>query len=95
MSEKALTHDRIATWNIISWAFGMLFVGIGVSNLILVHPVPGIFYLLLSLVYVPQVNVVLKRWSGFSVPLIVKVILGLAVLWATLAVTDLAEMAGF
>ena len=80
--------------NLISWVFCIVFIAIGVLNLFLVHPVPGIFYLLLSLIYFPFVNVALKKKFGFSIPLVVRVILGIVVLWATLAVGDLAEMFG-
>jgi hypothetical protein len=82
------------TSNIISWIFGVAFFVIGVLNAFLVHPVPGVFYLLLSFVYFPPANVLFKKRFGFSIPLVVKIILGLVVLWGTLAVGDLAEMFG-
>jgi len=59
-----------------------------------VHPVPGIFYLLLSLVYFPPINTLLKKRFGFAIPTVVKIIFGLVILWATLAVGDLAEVLG-
>ena len=80
--------------NIISWIFGVVFFVIGVLNVFLVHPVPGVFYLLLSFVYFPPANTILKKMFGFSIPLVVKIILGLVILWVTLAVGDLAEMLG-
>jgi hypothetical protein len=80
--------------NLISWIFCIVFIVIGVLNLLLVHPVPGIFYLILSIIYFPFVNVALKKRFGFYIPLVVKVILGIVILWATLAVGDLAEMFG-
>jgi hypothetical protein len=79
---------------IISWLFGILFFTVGVLNMFLVHPIPGIFYLLLSIVYFPRTNAIIKNRLGFSTPLAVKVILGVVVLWGTLAVGDLAEMFG-
>ena len=94
MSAGTLTRDRIATADFISWAFFVTFSVIGVLNLFLVHPVPGAFYIIVALVYLPRVNSALKRKFGFSIPLAVKVVLGLALLWATLEVGDLAEMAG-
>lgn len=80
--------------NIISWIFGIVFLVTGVLNAILVHPVPGIFYLLLSLVYFPPVSVYIKKKLGFTIPFWVKAVLGLVVLWGTLAVGDLAEILG-
>ena len=78
--------------NAISLLLGLIFVVTGVLNIILVHAVPGIFYLLLSLAYLP--NEFLKSKLGFAIPLVIKVILGFVVLWGTLAVGDLAEILG-
>ena len=80
--------------NITSWIFGVVFLVIGVLNAILVHPVPGIFYLLLSLVYFPPVSILIKKKLGFEIPFWAKVVLGLVILWGTLAVGDLAEILG-
>jgi len=79
---------------ITSWIFGIIFFLAGVLNAILVHPVPGAFYLLLSLIYFPLVSVFFKKKFGFSIPFTVKVILGIVILWGTLAVGDLAEILG-
>jgi hypothetical protein len=79
---------------ILGWVFGALFIVTGILNLILVHPVPGIFYLLLSLLYFPIADTLSKRIAGLVMPLWVKVVLGLVVLWGTLAVGDLAEILG-
>ena len=94
MSAGTLTRDRTGTSDIISWAFCVTFVVIGVLNLFLVHPVPGAFYIIVALIYLPRVNSVLKKKFGLSIPLAAKIVLGLALLWATLAVGELAEMAG-
>lgn len=94
MSNKTLTRDVGVTSNILSWTFCLVFITIGLLNLFLIHPVPGAFYLFLSLVYFPQTNVLCKRWFGSSIPLAIKVFLGLLILWGTLAVGDLADMYG-
>ena len=78
--------------NIISWIFGIVFFVIGVLNMFLVHPVPGIFYILLSLVYFPPISAIIKEKFNFSIHYIIKIILGLFVLWGTLAVGELMEM---
>lgn len=80
--------------NIISWIFTILFIVIGVLNIILVHPVPGIFYLVLSVAYLPATNTFLKKKFNISIPFAAKVIVGFVVLWGTLGVTDLAEILG-
>lgn len=83
-----------AVFNIVSLILGIVFFITGVLNAALVHPVPGVFYLLLSLVYLPATNTFLKKRFGFSIPLSIKIIVGLVILWATLAVGDLAEILG-
>lgn len=80
--------------DIIRWAFGIVFITLGVLNAVLVHPVPGAFYLLLSLMYFPPVIALVRRRTRLAVPFSILVIAGLVVLWGTLAVTDLADMAG-
>lgn len=79
----------------ITLLFGLAFIATGVLNLVLVHPVPGIFYLLLSLLYFPFTDAFLRKKLGFTVPFAAKIMVGLAVFWGTLAVGDLAEILGF
>lgn len=79
---------------IISWLFAISIFAIGVMNVFLVHPVPGIIYLLLSSVYFPPVNAILRIRLGISVPVVVKAIMGIVIIWFTLGVSDLAEMFG-
>ncbi|HZG01913.1 MAG TPA: hypothetical protein VEY71_12985 [Chitinophagales bacterium] len=78
--------------NIVSWSFGAILFAIGAANLVLVHPVPGIVFLLLSIIYVPAVNAVFKKSFGFVIPLGVKIGLGIVVVWFTLGVSDLGHM---
>lgn len=78
--------------NIICWIFIVVFFVIGILNMILIHPIPGMFYLLISFIYLPSTNTFLNNKFGFSIPLVVKIIFGLVILWATLAVGDLMEM---
>ncbi|WP_276497351.1 hypothetical protein [Pontibacter litorisediminis] len=75
-----------------SWLLGLAVFVIGASNLIFVHPVPGVVFLLLSLLYLPQVDTFLQRRLGFGIPLAVKIVLGIAVIWFTLGVSDLGDM---
>lgn len=60
--------------------------------MMLVHFVPGIVYLILALVYFPPVNAMLKARLGFTVPSLVKVILGIILIMFTLGVSDLGDM---
>ncbi len=64
----------------------------GVLNLLWVHPVPGIGYLLLSFLYFPPANELLKRKTGISVPPLIKIILGIIMVMFTLGVSDLGDI---
>ena len=77
---------------IIGWIFGLVVLTIGLLNLFLVHPVPGTVFLLLSLLYFPPVNTALKNKLGITIPAAVKIILGVAIIWFTLGVSDLGDM---
>lgn len=76
----------------ISWLFGLVVLTIGIANVFLVHPVPGVIYLLLSLVYLPPANAFLWERTGFAIPTVVKIILGVVIIWFTLGVSDLGDM---
>ena len=78
--------------NIISWLLGLIVLAIGISNLLLVHPVPGAVFILLSLLFFPPVNTVLRQKVGFFVPFVVKIILCIVIIWFTLGVSDLGDM---
>ena len=78
--------------NFFSGIFALLVIAIGVANLILVHAVPGVVYLLLSLVYLPPVNDFLQKKFGFSIPTIIKIMLGIILIMFTLGVSDLGDM---
>ena len=86
MSENSIV------FNLIGWVFATLVFAIGIANLLWVHPVPGIAYLLLSLVYFPPANAMLKEKTGFAIPKIVKVGLGIIIIMFTLGVSDLGDL---
>ena len=80
--------------NVISWIFGVVFFAIGVVNTFWGNdPGFGVFILLLSLVYFLPVNDILKKMTGFSIPRmgIVKILLGIFILWAALGVGELFD----
>jgi hypothetical protein len=79
---------------LICWFLGFLFLVISFFNFLLVHPVPGLFYLFFSLLYFPIATRFVFRKFHFRIPFYVQLLLALLVLWGTLAVTDLAEIAG-
>ena len=78
--------------NIISWIFGAVFFAIGVVNTFWGNDrIFGIFIILLSLVFFLPVNDILKKMTGFSIPRmgIIKILLGIFILWAALGVGEL------
>lgn len=79
------------SWNIIAWFLGILFLTIGILNLIYIHPVPAGIYMLLSLLYLPPITRYVKQKTGFRISPIILIILAFLVLWFTLGVGDLME----
>ena len=80
------------TSNAVGWLFGIVVLAVGIANLVLVHPVPGFAYILVSLLYFPPASTALGRRFGFSIPAIVKVLLGVGLVMFTLGVSDLGDM---
>lgn len=85
-------NNKSNVLNVIGWIFGTVVFAIGVVNTFWGNdPEFGVFILLLSLVYFLPVNDILKKMTGFSVPRmgIVKILLGIFILWASLGVGEL------
>ncbi|WP_029034809.1 hypothetical protein [Salinimicrobium terrae] len=79
---------------VVSWLLGLIILTLGVLNLILIHPVPGLIYILLSLIFFPPVEKLFRHRLGFSIPFPILVVLAVIIFWFTLGVSDLAEMYG-
>jgi hypothetical protein len=77
---------------LISPLFGLVVVTIGVLNLLLVHPVPGIAFLLLASLYFPFTTALIRQKLGVGIPAAVKIGLGLVIVWFTLGVSDLGDI---
>lgn len=92
MTKENIMQGKTLTSTLISWFFGIIVFAIGLSNLIWVHPVPGFIFLFLSLIFFPPVDVFLRKRFGISIPFIVKIILGIIIIWFTLGVSDLGDM---
>lgn len=85
-------NDTLNAGNIISWIFGIGVLGVGIINMFWGNDLYfGIFLALLSLVYFLPVNTILKKITGFSIPKmgIVKIVLGLLIIWVALGVGEL------
>jgi hypothetical protein len=78
----------------INWLFGTVAFAIGVVNTFWGNdPGFGIFIVLLSFVYFLPVNQIFKKLTGFSIPRIgiLKIALGLFIIWAALGVGELFD----
>ena len=78
--------------NLISWILGLIILVLGLLNLLLIHQVPGIAFLVFSLIFFPPVDDLLLRKLGFSVPFAGKVVFFILLIWFTLGVSDLGDM---
>jgi hypothetical protein len=78
--------------NILSWLLGLLFSSIGVVNIFWGNdPVFGVFLFGLSLIFYPPINVLIKKQTSFSILIVVKIIIGLFILWSSLGVGELFD----
>jgi len=85
-------NNRSGVWNVIRWLFGIGVFAIGVVNVFWGNDSAfGVFILLLSFVYFLPVNAIIRKMSGFSIPGmgIVRILLGILILWASLGVGEL------
>jgi hypothetical protein len=75
-----------------NWVFGTFVFVIGLLNLFLIHPVPGIAYILLSFIYLPPASDLLKQKFDFSISAFIKIIFGIIIFLFTIGVSDLGDM---
>lgn len=92
MVNKIGMKRRQNVWSVSGWIFSSLVFTVGVLNMLLVHPVPGLVYLLLSLIYLPPVNAYIRKKFGFSIAPVVKILLGILLFMFTFGVSDLGDM---
>jgi len=83
---------RLIGSELFSWFFWAILLVIGILNIVLIHPVPGIIYIILSFIYFPNTNEFLKQKFRFSILPVVKVVLAILIMWFTLGVGDLMEL---
>lgn len=87
-------NDGSTALNIISWLFGTIAFAIGVVNTFWGNDRGfGVFIILLSFAYFLPVNTILQKMVGFSTPWmrILKVLLGIFIIWAALGVGELFD----
>jgi len=84
--------NESAFWSVLSWMFVVVVLAIGLVNVFWGNDsIFGVFICLLALVFVPQVNTLFKKITGIRIHFIVKIILGIFILWAALGVGELFD----
>ena len=85
-------QDRSAAGTLSGWVFGFIVLAIGLINTFWGNdPGFGIFLMLLALVYFPPANAIIKRVTGFAIPLAAKILLGVFIIWAAMGVGELLD----
>ncbi len=92
-NKSELTVDsKSIIGEIASWLFGIAVMAIGLINTLWGNdPGYGIFIILLSFIYFPPATVFFKKISGIRIPLIVKILFGVFILWSALGVAELFD----
>ena len=88
--ETSLTFGRLS-----GYLMGLVLVAVGIGNLLYVHPVPGIAFLLFSTLYFPPLTNRLALIVGVRAAWVLKTILWFVLVWFTLGISDLGEIMGF
>lgn len=83
-------NNKSVLGNAAGWIFGLAVAAVGVVNMFWGNdPFFGVFLFLLSFVFFPPVNALVRRSLGFTIPLTVKIILGGFIIWAAVGVGEL------
>lgn len=83
---------KLSITTLINWLSFLIFASIGVINLFWGNdPEFGVFIIILSFTYIPQVGLLFHKITGLRIHWIVKVLTGLFVLWAALGVGELFD----
>ena len=92
MTNKTVTATNKSSLpgDIAGWFFGAIFLAIGLINTFWGNDAGyGIFVVLLALFFLPPVQAMIKKITGFTIPLIVKILLAVFILWSALGVGEL------
>ena len=88
--------ERSRTFGLVlSYGAGLTLLAIGIGNLVYVHPVPGIAFLIFSTIYYPPVTNWLGNKIGVRTASVFKFIVWFVLVWFTLGISDLGELMGF
>lgn len=85
-------NNRSIVLNLLGWICGIVFSAIGVVNMFWGNDsLFGVFLFLLSLVYYPPLHELFRKLTGYRIHGVLKVALGLFILWASLGVGELFD----
>jgi hypothetical protein len=86
---------NVVLGNVVGWFLAILFFAIGFINTFWGNDtIFGIGIAVLSLIYIPGTSTLTKKLVGFSIPVVVKIVLALFILWAALGVGELFDKTG-
>ena len=94
MNYKAgvMRGNESIVFDIVSYLFGIAVFATGLINTFWGNdPGFGIFLLILSVIYFPPANALLKEKTNFSIPSIVKVLVGIFIIVAAFGVGELSD----
>jgi len=88
--------NKFNFWFFVNWLFGILVFIDGALNLFQGNDFDSVvFLIILSLLYFPftnrYINILVNKKFNFSINYLIKLVLGIFIIWATLAVGTLAE----
>ncbi len=89
-----VTPEFTNVGKLISWLFGLAVLCAGIINTGWGNDTEfGIFLVILSLIYFLPVNAIFKKITGSSIPAIriLKILLGIFIIWAVLGVGELFD----
>lgn len=90
--QEAVLNTRARFGNIVSIIFGVLFFAIGFVNTFWGNdPQFGIFIILVSFLFLPPAGRLVKRITGFSLTPLLKLLIGVFIIWAALGVGELFD----
>ncbi|MCD6018216.1 MAG: hypothetical protein K0S53_1337 [Bacteroidetes bacterium] len=84
--------NKLHILNVLGWVFGLSVFVVGVLNLILVHPIPALIYVVLSFIYFPPTGKLIRKKYDLLIPSWMKIILAIVIVMFTLGVSDLGDI---
>ena len=89
---EVIRNDKSFVLNIVSWLFCLAFSAVGLINMFWGNDFFfGVFLCVLSLVYLPPVNKLILEKTGYRIPLLVKIVVGLFIVWSAVGVGELFD----